>query len=206
MPLAPGTVAVNLGCGTTVAPGWVNLDNSPTARLVALPVVPKLVGLVRRLPSWPAGMIVRDLRKPLPFANGSVDFVYSSHTLEHLTRDDAERLLREVTRVLKPGGVARIVVPDLAVGVARYVADTTSGDPNAAHGLMSMLELGRGGRRHRSSHKWMWDGASLTAAMAAAGMADARVLTGGEGQAPDLDVLDARRDHSAHVEATKPAH
>jgi len=48
-------------------------------------------------------------KDPLPFATGSVDAVYSSHTLEHVR--NLEHLLREIIRVLKPGGIAHIVVP-----------------------------------------------------------------------------------------------
>lgn len=46
----------------------------------------------------------------LPFRDGSFDIVTAKHTLEHV--DVPRRALREVARVLKPGGVAFIVVPD----------------------------------------------------------------------------------------------
>lgn len=55
-----------------------------------------------------------DLRQ-LPFDDGSYDFVYASHVLEHV--DDDRRALAEIARVLRPGGVAILPVP--------IVGDTT---------------------------------------------------------------------------------
>ena len=82
---------VNVGCGRRIHPAWCNLD------------------LVASVP----GVVEHDLRTGLPFENDSCDAVYHSHVLEHLTKDDGKKLLAECFRVLKPGGVARVVVPDL---------------------------------------------------------------------------------------------
>jgi predicted SAM-dependent methyltransferase len=54
-----------------------------------------------------------DLRGRLPFPDESVGVAYCSHTLEHLFPDHALKLLREIHRVLRSDGVARIVVPDV---------------------------------------------------------------------------------------------
>jgi predicted SAM-dependent methyltransferase len=43
-----------------------------------------------------------------------VDLIYNCHVLEHFKRRDVERVLREWCRVLKPGGVLRIAVPDFS--------------------------------------------------------------------------------------------
>jgi SAM-dependent methyltransferase len=82
---------VNIGCGRSVHPSWCNLDLTACA----------------------PGVVEHDLRTGLPFEPDSCDAVYHSHVLEHLTREDGRRLLTECFRVLKPGGVVRIVVPDL---------------------------------------------------------------------------------------------
>lgn len=84
-------VLVNIGCGRVWHPYWINLDHQPTS-----PEVRPF-----------------DLRKPLPFESGTVDAVYASHLLEHLDRTEGARLMQECRRVLKPGGIVRIVVPDL---------------------------------------------------------------------------------------------
>jgi SAM-dependent methyltransferase len=88
-------VLINLGCGTTVHPAWINLD-----------VVPSQPG-VRHF----------DIRDPLPFASDTVDAVYHSHLIEHLSGREATALVKETWRVLKPDGVVRIATPDLeAIG------------------------------------------------------------------------------------------
>jgi SAM-dependent methyltransferase len=59
-----------------------------------------------------------DLRRGLPFEAESYDAVYHSHVLEHLTPSHAAIMMHECYRVLRPGGIVRVVVPDLE-GIAR---------------------------------------------------------------------------------------
>jgi SAM-dependent methyltransferase len=54
-----------------------------------------------------------DLRFPLPFPSASFEGAFCEHTLEHLHPHHAKKFLKEVRRVLKPGSIFRIVVPDL---------------------------------------------------------------------------------------------
>ena len=53
-----------------------------------------------------------DVRQVLPFKEECVDLIFSSHMLEHLTKNEGLFFLRECYRVMKPGAVMRIVVPD----------------------------------------------------------------------------------------------
>jgi predicted SAM-dependent methyltransferase len=89
---------VNVGCGATIHPDWINID------------------LASRHPA----VRLHDLRTGLPFADGAVDVCYSSHVLEHLTPNQAGFFVREQFRVLKPGGIIRVVVPDLEVICRNY--------------------------------------------------------------------------------------
>ena len=82
---------VNIGCGSVFHPAWVNLDLSP-----ADPAV-------RR---WEA-------RRGLPFTDGAVDVCYASHVLEHLEPEQCTKLIADCHRVLRPGGIVRLAVPDL---------------------------------------------------------------------------------------------
>jgi len=82
---------LNLGCGSRYLPGWVNVD---------------------RCPAEPSVMAI-DLRRGIPFPDDSFDFVYHSHLLEHFSKSEAGPFLRECLRVLRCGGVIRVVVPDL---------------------------------------------------------------------------------------------
>ena len=65
-----------------------------------------------------------DLRYGIPFADGSVDALYSSHLFEHLAYEDGQALLRESLRVLKPGGSFSIVVPNARLYVDHYTGAT----------------------------------------------------------------------------------
>jgi SAM-dependent methyltransferase len=112
---------LNLGCGTKVSshPNVTNIDWSIYLRLRKNPVLRRITPLIvsgerrRRFLSLPDNILVHDLARGIPFPDQSIDAVYHSHTLEHLDRATAKRFLSEVLRVLKPGGIHRIVVPDL---------------------------------------------------------------------------------------------
>ena len=82
---------LNLGCGNRFHPKWVNVDFS----------------------SIGDGVIAANLAKGIPFPEAHFDVVYHSHVLEHFSRADAVYFLEECWRVLKPGGILRVAVPDL---------------------------------------------------------------------------------------------
>jgi SAM-dependent methyltransferase len=69
----------------------------------------------------PENILVHNLAKGIPFDANSVDVVYHSHLFEHLDRDIAPVFQREIHRVLKPGGIQRIVMPNLEYAVKRYL-------------------------------------------------------------------------------------
>ena len=109
----PTSRLLNVGCGRRYDRRWVNLD----------------------LSSRDASVVQYDINKGIPFADGSFDAVYHSHVLEHLKPDQGERLLQECFRVLAPGGVLRIVVPDLETIARLYLQkheQAWSGDEDAA--------------------------------------------------------------------------
>lgn len=117
------SVRVNIGCGRTPTEGWTNCDNSWSVRLAAAP--PSAVRLLARLgvvgpvqlafieESRKARIRHVDATRGLDFADSSVDALYTSHMLEHLDEVEARDFLRDAYRVLRPGGVLRVVVPDI---------------------------------------------------------------------------------------------
>lgn len=68
--------------------------------------------------------IVQDLEKHphLPFKDVSVDLVYASHILEHLcwTTKTLQKILSEISRILKKGAVVIIKAPDFDLLVEKY--------------------------------------------------------------------------------------
>ncbi len=113
---------LNLGCGTQVPDGWINVDYALGARLTKIPFFgafnkkTKMFNL-----NWDNKIYIHNLTKKFPWAASSIDVVYTSHTLEHFTKEEGYRLLQECHRVLRKNGIIRIVVPDLESIVAGYM-------------------------------------------------------------------------------------
>jgi hypothetical protein len=140
---------LNLGCGTKTSPACTNVDWSMYLRLHRSPllrrVAPSLLPPERRkrFLALADDLRVHDLRKGIPAADGTVDVVYHCHFLLLLDRVDAPAFQREVFRVLKPGGIQRIVVPDFEQLASAYLAvfggPVTVDEHNER--LSSMIEL-----------------------------------------------------------------
>jgi len=61
-----------------------------------------------------------DLRAGLPFPDGSLDFIYAEHVLEHFGYKDLTYLLKDCHRTLKPGGTLSVAVPDAGIYLDAY--------------------------------------------------------------------------------------
>lgn len=136
-----GRRMLNIACGSRTDWAWTNIDFSPYAKLTRLPSLVKktlrAVGLLSdhrwaTLKTIDPDIIYWDLRKGVPFRDDTFDCVFHSQFLEHLPRDAAPSFLKECHRVVKPGGVIRVVVPDLRDHCQRYLeafdAVTREGD------------------------------------------------------------------------------
>jgi len=70
-------------------------------------------------------MLNHDLRNGVPASDNSLELVYHSHMLEHLSYQEAIVLIGECFRVLRPGGMMRVLVPDLELWIRAYVNNDT---------------------------------------------------------------------------------
>ena len=188
-----GSERLNLGCGPNAPAGWVNVDGSWNAWFSHHPhlrAALRRTGIINSSnqgAQWNVSPVVHDLRKPLPFPENSICAIYGSHVLEHLYRVEADALIAECKRVLKPGGVLRLVVPDLQSLVLEYVKNRNGGSTPttrwaAADRLNEKLAF-RGAQPPRGnilfrfyalwkdfhSHKWMYDSDSLSHYLEVAG-------------------------------------
>src|SRR5215467_954787 len=120
---------VQYGCGLSCPAGWVNFDASPTLRLQRLAVIGRLFG--KAAPRFPEGIRYGDILNGLPVADGTADGVYASHVLEHLSLADCAAALRNTFRLLRPGGIFRLVIPDLEARARKYLERFEGGDPEA---------------------------------------------------------------------------
>src|SRR6266481_6951280 len=75
---------VQFGCGPNQLDGWTNLQENEG-----------------------------DITRPLNFADNSVDYILVEHVVEHVTHKQAWRFFEEAYRILKKGGVLRVIVPSV---------------------------------------------------------------------------------------------
>jgi SAM-dependent methyltransferase len=108
-----GLKMLNVGCGRHFHPDWVNIDIAPSdPRVIAHNVLDKI-----------------------PFPEESFDVVYHSSVLEHLPKWSAPDFIAECYRVLVPGGVLRVGIPDLETICRLYLHHlerALAGEPGAA--------------------------------------------------------------------------
>jgi SAM-dependent methyltransferase len=113
---------LNLGCASQMPAGWINVDYALGARFAKIPLFRALNRRLRLFDlDWSEKIYLHDLTKPFPWNDSTIDVVYSSHTLEHFSREGGRRFLAECRRVLCPNGIIRIVVPDLRHVVLEYI-------------------------------------------------------------------------------------
>ena len=120
---------LNLGCGTKTSnhKHVINVDWSPYIRIKKNKLLNFLAKYYlsneryKKLTKMPKNLLSYNLANGIPFNNDEIDVVYHSHFLEHLERKDAIEFLRENKRVLKKGGVLRVVVPDMELLCNEYL-------------------------------------------------------------------------------------
>ena len=194
-------IKINIGSGLSGISGWHNLDNSPTITISRVPLLNRLL----KAPAWPPDVRRYDVRKGLRFADGTVRYIYSSHTFEHFTPAEALAIAKECFRVLEPKGVLRIVVPDLERIAREYLVDPS---PLAARNFLSRLSLNHSLQdaiHPGSNHSQMFDGKSLVHLLREAGFEYPAVSSFGQSAIPEIDriELEVRRGESLYVETCK---
>lgn len=137
---------LHLGCGRRYIPGFVHVD------LQQAPHV-DIVGPVEKL----------------PLADACASLVYASHVLEHFGRYEYKEVLKEWHRVLAPGGVLRLSVPDFAACAAIYYE---SGLSDRMTGLVGLIVGGQ--RDPNDFHKMVFDEQSLRLDLVSAGFKEVR--------------------------------
>ena len=177
---------LQLGCGPNFHAGFVNADFYVT-RLFSR----------KRRPDW-----MVDLRKPLKCPDNWFDGLFTEHVLEHLQPADARHILEECLRILKPGAVARISVPDTRKFVMAYQGQEDQSGlpyryPERADYLAALTQ--------KHGHQSVWDEDNLSRVLGDVGFANIRVEDFRVGRNPDLLVdHEDRRAESLFIEAEKP--
>lgn len=143
-----------------------------------------------------------NLAHGLPFPDGSAEAIFHEHLLEHLTLEAAATLIEESHRVLSPGGVMRIAVPD----AGRYLLSYANG----GQGLIDEYRPGRPTTLlaaqeifYLHGHRSAWDLETLGLFVRAAGFEQYEGRGFGDSRIEPCPDSPHRKQESIYVEAVK---
>lgn len=163
---------LQIGAGPIALPGWLGTDFWPSATVAFL-----------------------DATKPFPMEDRTFDYIHSEHMIEHITWFEGLAMLRECSRVLKPGGKLRVATPDLMVitrlygyeegSIAdKYIRTTTDqylqGIAHYRAGFVINSAF------YRWGHKFVYDGDLLGLALQECGFVDIKRYPPDESDDPNL--------------------
>ena len=172
---------LQLGAGTHALPGWFNTDLQPA----------------------PPDVHFLDSTARFPFADASLDYVFSEHHIEHIGWDRAQFMLQECHRVLKPGGGIRIATPSLEVLVGlitttpdeiqqRYI------DFMSRSFLQPTMPAGAAGVVNNAfvswGHQFLYDRPTLLRALADAGFGSMEFTAPGDSRNEQLRGIEGHGD------------
>jgi len=181
-----------LGCNKLLIKGWLNIDFVPKSSFVEGEFYPLAVSTHSEyfFLNW-------NLTKGLPAENDSLEFVYHSHFLEHLTYRNGLNILGEIYAALKIGGRHRLVVPDLEVYCRAYL-DTKNkflfDYQSTETAIQSEIYETRGSifisQFYEHGHKMGWDFDTLSLALKKIGFKNIRRTECRESDFPDIHKLE----------------
>ena len=170
---------LHLGSARSPKAGWVNID------LLGDPVD-----------------FVWNLARPLPFMDNSVDAIFHEHVLEHFTLREGFALIQQCYRVLKPGSVLRIGVPDVAAYARSYLQGggdlIAAARPRRPTPLLAMQEV-----FYWYGHRTMYDFDTLALVCRAAGFEAVEQRVFGDSRLTPCPDSDHRQLDTLYVEAVK---
>jgi len=170
---------INLGSGHWKLDGWVNVDID--------------------IASQPD--VCADLAAGLPFAGGVARLMHTEDFIDQLTLENAAAFLRECHRILSPGGVLRVLTPDL-----RKLAELYLDDPDRLKYLWTSfvgvpLSLGTEGEIFNlgmrfAGHTFLYDESTFKTLASRCGF-EARRVGFQQSEVPELRGLDLRSPENA---------
>jgi predicted SAM-dependent methyltransferase len=188
---------INIGAGGAGRPGWINIDAVQAANV----------------------SICYDCRAGLPLPDGAARGVFVEHFLEHLDYDsECPAFLRECSRVLRPGGTLRVIVPDAERYLRAYCEEGWAPlvalrnlqpgftDPWTQTHLRTKMELVNLVFRQFGEHKFAYDFETLERLLLHAGFVRVERSSSGVSREAGMAIdLPERAHESLYVEASKAA-
>jgi len=181
-------VKLHLGCGNHRLEGWINVDIDRCCKLD----------------------LIADFRQNLPFKSQSIDFIHSEDFIDQLELDKAYQFFKECQRILKEGGVMRVLTPDLHQFAKRYVGgdkellklwDEQIGLPLKTRSLCEVFNLGM----RLGGHTFLYDGETLAYVLEECGFETRRVSfqSSEESELRGLDIRSPQTGVSLYYECRK---
>lgn len=169
------TPKLHIGGGWHRLDGWLNTD---------IDLIPNVMRL--------------DATRRFPFSDGTFQYVYTEHMIEHVPYEKGAYMLRECYRVLRNGGMIRVITPDLASIIGLYSSNLSTDQerylswfcqtfvphdypPNAAFAINAMFRMW--------GHQFIYDEQTLARALCAAGFSSVTRCLVGNSDYPDLQNL-----------------
>lgn len=205
-----GLRGIHCGSGRTLHGGLLNMDALPLQDGIQVSEPGRICCFQSHL-----YYLQHDQTTPLPLEDGSVEWVFSEHFIEHIQPEQAIAWLAELYRVMRPGAIARISTPDLALYAQGYVegdqhfyevhrqrlrAMGMKNPPISKAWMMNQIFRYYG-------HQWLYDYEEVVAIASRAGFHATSIqrVAFGCGSVPELACLDQqiRNDESLYVEITR---
>ena len=172
------------GCGLSNPLDWENYDSSPTLRIQRTLLIGKILQPYLNV-VFPKNIKYGDIVKGLNVSKNTYDGIYCSHVLEHLSYYDLKTSLKNTYEYLKPGGIFRMVLPDLEILCREYLNEVNKKNSKGSlkfmnNSLLGVTERKRGLKQiltnmiGNSKHLWMWDYYSLSEELREVGFSDIR--------------------------------
>jgi len=174
---------LQIGAGGVSYLGWLNTDITPSDEQAYL-----------------------DATKSFPLPDGSIQYIFGEHVIEHLSYEDGLFMLRECHRVLSSGGKSRLATPNLlkyfqlfqnpkTEEVTRYLEGKLKwhGWPPSAHPESQILNL----ELRSFGHTFVYDPATLVDSLAQAGFGHIAQFAPGESDDQELQNIEIRHKDPA---------
>ncbi|EAW38397.1 hypothetical protein L8106_06339 [Lyngbya sp. PCC 8106] len=194
---------LHIGCLDQVFPGWINTDITPHIYVSKVPGLPWFLYKLKKISperyqQYEKGIFRQikylNVSQKFPWSDDTFDNVYTSHMLEHLYPEEGLNCISEVFRVLKKGGVFRIVVPDLDLMIDNY----NSNEPEPF--LAEFFEATQ--RRDSNQHHWHYNEKLFHKILSEVGFSKVHRCEYKKGQILDVEKID-QRPESLFIEAIK---